>query len=49
LGVGYAFGNPINPRFIEEEALAAQEFLENTLSGLEYRYSNFKFVLGFAF
>jgi hypothetical protein len=49
LGVGYAFGNPITPRFTEEEALAAQEFLENTLSGLEYKYSNFKFVLGFAF
>jgi hypothetical protein len=49
LGVGYAFGERITQRFTEDEILEARVFLEQTLSGLEYQYSNFKFVLGFAF
>ena len=49
LGIGYAFGDRITQQFTEEDALEAREFLEGTLSGLEYQYSNFKFVLGFAF
>jgi predicted porin len=49
LGVGYAYGSRLTDTFTEGEALAAKEFLENTLSGMEYKYSNIKFVLGFAF
>ena len=49
LGVGYAYGSRLTNTFTEGEESAAREFLENTLSGMEYKYSNIKFVLGFAF
>jgi hypothetical protein len=49
LGIGYAFGSRLTEGFTEQEALAAQNFLQETLSGLEYTYSNFKLVIGFAF
>jgi long-subunit fatty acid transport protein len=49
LGIGYAFGNHMTERFTDEETIAAREFLESTLTGLEYKYSSFKFIVGFAF
>ena len=49
LGIGYAFGSHLTERFTDEETIAAREFLESTLTGLEYKYSSFKFIVGFAF
>jgi hypothetical protein len=49
LGIGYALGSHMTARFTKEEEMAAQEFLEKTISQLEYKFSSFKFILGFAF
>jgi len=49
LGIGYAHGRPMAEHFEKEKISVAREFLEKSLSGLEYEYSSIKFVLGFAF
>ncbi|UCE42049.1 MAG: hypothetical protein JSV17_03475 [Candidatus Aminicenantes bacterium] len=49
LGIGYAYGSRMARPVRGEEALVAKKFLEDMLSGLEYKYSSFKFILGFAF
>ncbi|MEE8604384.1 MAG: hypothetical protein V3S65_03335 [Candidatus Aminicenantaceae bacterium] len=49
LGIGYAYGSRMTRPVKEDDALAAKKFLEDALTELEYKYSSFKFVLGFAF
>lgn len=49
LGIGYAYGSRLAGRLTQEEALVTQEFLEDIISGLEYKYTNFKFIFGIAF
>jgi long-subunit fatty acid transport protein len=49
LGLGYAYGNRMARPARGEGALEVKEFFEGILAELEYKYSSFKFILGFAF
>ncbi len=49
LGIGYAYGSRLTRPVKEGDAFAAKKFLEDALTGLEYKYSSFKFIFGFAF
>ena len=49
LGIGYAYGSRLTRQLSGEIVLAAWKPLEETFSGLEYKYSSFKFIFGFAF
>ncbi len=49
LGLGYAFGNRLTRQRFEPMPLSVQERLIGVVSSLEFTYSSFKFLVGFAF
>jgi len=49
LGLGYAFGGRKAGAAVEKSLLKAEGELLRLLTGLDYRYSSFKLVLGFSF